>query len=231
MKLSILIPVYNDRDFIEQAVNQIQAVKYPIPYEIIAVDDFSTDGSREILQRLKNVKVILHDHNTGKGGAIKTGLRYVSGDIIVVQDDDCEYDPTVIPSLISPILRGETSVVYGSRFLQQNQLYFIQRLENKAMTILTNILLGQRLTDVETGHKVFTKEVVKVLHLEKTGFEFDMEITLQILDHRFKIKELPTNYRARTHAEGKKITYRDGFKSLAMLFAYRLRGRRFARHK
>lgn len=223
MKLSVLIPVYNDRDYIESAISQVRKVSYGIPYEIVAVDDCSTDGSREILQQLSDIdKVILHDHNTGKGGAIRTGLKHVTGDIIAIQDDDCEYDPATLPSLIRPILRGEAQVVYGSRFLQQNLLFLVQRFENHAMTLLANLLLGQKLTDIESGHKVFTKEIAKQLDLKKNGFEFDMEITLQILRLGYRIKELPTSYAARTKAQGKKITYKDGLRTIGTLLKYRL---------
>lgn len=221
MKLSILIPVYNDKDYIETAITQIRGVDFPIPYEIVAVDDCSTDGSREILQRIPGITTIIHKQNTGKGGAVRTGLRHVKGDIIAIQDDDCEYDPAMLPALVRPILRGETHVVYGSRFLQQNLMFPLQRLENRAITLLANLLLGQRLTDIETGHKVFSREVAQKLNLRKPGFEFDMEITLQIIRNGYAIKELPTQYTARTKKQGKKITYKDGIRTIVTLLKYR----------
>ncbi len=218
MKLSILIPVYNDKDYIRQTIDQIRAVHFPIPYEIIAVDDASTDGSREILENIEGITKIFHTTNTGKGGAVATGLKHAMGDIIAIQDDDCEYDPAVLPLLIDPIMRGEADVVYGSRFLQKNAMYFIQRMENLAITALANLLVGQRLSDIETGHKVFSRRIADKINLTKKGFEFDMEITLEFLRHEAIIKELPTSYNARTHAEGKKITYKDGIRSITTLF-------------
>ena len=222
MKLSILIPVYNDRDYIEQAIAQVKAVTYSVPYEIVAVDDYSTDGSREILEGIPDIQLILHEKNTGKGGAIQTGLKHCSGDVIAIQDDDCEYDPVAIPALVAPILRGDAEVVYGSRFLRKNLMYPIQRLENMAITALGNVLLGQRLTDIESGHKVFSRKVADRLNLQAKGFEFDMEITIQIVKLGYRIKELPTKYAARTHEEGKKITFMDGIKTIRILLKYTL---------
>lgn len=218
MKLSILIPVYNDKEYIQQTIDQIRSVTFPIPYEIVAVDDASTDGSKEILEKISGIKKVFHSKNTGKGGAIITGLQHVSGDIIAIQDDDCEYDPAALPKLIEPIIQGTADVVYGSRFLQKNSMFFIQRMENIAITALANILIGQRLTDIETGHKVFRKEFAEKITLTKKGFEFDMEITLQFLRNNARITELPTVYSARTHAQGKKITYKDGIRSILTLF-------------
>jgi len=221
MKLSILIPVYNDKDYIEPTITQIRKVDFPIPCEIVAVDDYSTDGSREVLEGIPDIVKIFHKKNIGKGGAVRTGLGYVSGDIVAIQDDDCEYSPTVLPRLIEPILQGQAQVVYGSRFLGQNFLFPLQRAQNYAITFITNCLLGQRLTDVETGHKVFTRDVARRLDLKKAGFEFDMEITLQIIRLGYTIKELPTQYTARSKAQGKKITYRDGIRTIATLLKYR----------
>lgn len=221
MKLSVLIPIYNDRDFIEAAVAQVKAVPFPIPLEIVAVDDCSTDGSANVLRKISGVEKIFHTKNTGKGGAIKTGLQHVTGDIIAIQDDDCEYNPMSLLKLIQPILHKEVQAVYGSRFLQKNSMFLIQRLQNWGMTTLTNVLLGQKLTDVESGHKVFTKEIAQKLNLQKTGFEFDMEITLQILKLGYTIKELPTEYVARSKEQGKKITYKDGLKSIGTLVKFR----------
>lgn len=222
MKLSILIPVYNDKDYIRQTIDQIRVVHFPIPYEIVAVDDCSTDGSREILESISGITKIFHQKNTGKGGAITTGLKHVTGDIIAIQDDDCEYSPAALPLLLEPIIRGEADVVYGSRFLQKNAMFFIQRLENMAITMLANLLVGQKLSDIETGHKVFSKDLAQKIALTKQGFEFDMEITLQFLRLGARIKELPTHYTARTHAQGKKITYKDGLRSIMTLFKYTL---------
>jgi len=157
MKLSVLIPVYNDRDYIERAVAEVKAVEYPIPIEIVAVDDGSTDGSREVLAKIEGITSVFHEKNQGKGAAIRTALKHATGDILAIQDDDCEYDPAVLPSLIEPIIKGEAQVVYGSRFLGNSPMFKIQRLQNKAVTTLGNMLLGQRLTDFETGHKIFSR--------------------------------------------------------------------------
>lgn len=218
MKLSILIPVYNDKDYIQKTIDQIRAVHFPIPYEIVAVDDASTDGSKEILDKIPNITKIFHAKNTGKGGAIATGLQHVTGDIIAIQDDDCEYDPAVLPQLIAPIMNNEADVVYGSRFLKKNSMFFIQRMENIAITALANVLIGHKLSDIESGHKVFSRAIANKIHLVKKGFEFDMEITLQFLHLKARITELPTHYTARTHAQGKKITYKDGIRSILTLF-------------
>ena len=226
MMLSIIIPVYNDRDFVERAIQQVKAVDYGIPYEIVVIDDGSTDGSREILKTISDIHLVLHQVNLGKGAAVRTGLQHCTGDVIAIQDDDCEYDPEVVPSLIDPIVRGDSDVVYGSRFLKKNLMYFVQKMQNIAITTLANILLGQRLTDIETGHKMFSRKVAEKLELKESGFEFDMEITLQILRLRYRIKELPTNYSARSHHEGKKITYVDGIKTIRTLFKYKFGSKR-----
>jgi len=231
MKLSVLIPVYNDRDYIERAVAEVKAVEYPIPIEIVAVDDGSTDGSREVLAKIEGITSVFHEKNQGKGAAIRTALKHATGDILAIQDDDCEYDPAVLPSLIEPIIKGEAQVVYGSRFLGNSPMFKIQRLQNKAVTTLGNMLLGQRLTDFETGHKIFSRSIVEQLDLQANGFEFDMEITIQFVQLGYKIKELPTRYEPRTHEQGKKISYKDGIRTVRTLLKYTIGRRRHRRRQ
>jgi len=228
MKLSILIPVYNEKNTVLELLKHVAAVNLDgIDKEIIIVDDGSTDGTHQILKGLKNrYKVIFHKRNMGKGSAIRTALKYATGDILIIQDADLEYDPlTNYKLLIEPIKRGEADVVYGSRFLGKDKIdckeFYLHYFGNRLLTFITNFLYNSNLTDMETCYKVFTKKVLDGIILKAKGFDLEPEITSKLLRKEFKIKEVPISYNSRDFNEGKKITKIDGLKALYYLFKYR----------
>jgi dolichol-phosphate mannosyltransferase len=221
MKLSVIIPVYNERSTIEEVIDRVNEVN--VEKEIIVVDDGSTDGTVEAIRRKEHevTKVHLSPVNFGKGAAIRVGLTYVTGDIIVIQDADIELDPQEYHLLLSRIEQG-TDVVYGSRFLKPNpNIPWITILANKFLTLVTNILYGCRLTDMETAYKMFRTSVARKLHLKCIAFEVEPEITAQFLKLGCKIVEVPISYNPRTPDEGKKISWRDGVRAIYYLFLYR----------
>lgn len=227
MILSVIIPAYNERRTIENIVRVVKDVKIGrIHKEIIIVDDFSTDGTREIVSKIKDVKVYYHKRNIGKGGAVRTGLKFATGDIILIQDADLEYDPNEYPKLIKPILEGRTRVVYGSRIIKRDirNMYWLHYYGNKLITMSMNLLFQSNLTDIETCYKVFEKEVVTSMNLTSKGFEIEPEITAKLLKKGEKIVEVPISFDARSFAEGKKITWRDGISALSYILKYRLIG-------
>ena len=225
MKLSVVIPVYNEKDTvvaIHEAVKSVGGV-----CEIILVDDFSTDGSREILQGLADhmTVVLLHDRNMGKGAALRTGFRNASGDIVIIQDADLEYDPRQYPKLIQPILDGKADVVYGSRFVSgdyRRVLYFWHMVGNSFLTLLSNMLTNLNLTDMETCYKAFRKEVLDRVTIEENRFGFEPEITAKISKLDVRIYETGISYSGRTYNEGKKIGWKDGFSALRCILKYNL---------
>ena len=222
MKLSILIPIYNERATILEIARRVQAV--PFEKEIIAVDDGSTDGTRELLPQLEKdgVIVLRHDKNQGKGAAIRTALARASGDIIVIQDADLEYDPRDYKQLVEPIVEGRAKVVYGSRFLGPRMaMFFWHMLANKMLTLMTNILYDAILSDMETGYKAFRADVIKSIPLRSRRFEFEPEITAKVLKRGNRIYEVPISYFGREYSEGKKIGMKDGFVAVWTLFKYR----------
>lgn len=228
--LSVIIPVYNEKNTILKVINLVKKQKiYPLKKEIIIIDDGSTDGTRGVLKKIKGCKIIYHKKNCGKGTAIRTGLRFAKGDIILIQDADLEYNPREYPSLLSPVLKNKYCVVYGSRFksrkghLKNNHLtYFIHAIGNSFLTHLINLLYFTNLTDMETGYKLFTKEALnKVNPLRARSFDFEPEITAKFLKKGFKIKEIQIDYYSREFSEGKKITWRDGLKAFFILIKYR----------
>lgn len=224
MKLSIIIPVYNEVDTIEEIVERVWQVS--IEKEIIIVDDGSTDGTRSRLKNIsdnKNVKVLLHDHNKGKGTALRTGFGASTGDVILIQDADLEYDPREYPILLSPIIEGKADVVYGSRFLggPHRVLYFWHYVGNKWLTLLSNALSNLNLTDMEVCYKVFKREVLKDLTIRSNRFGFEPEFTMKIAKRRFRIYEVPISYSGRTYAQGKKIGWRDGVVALFAIMWFR----------
>ncbi len=226
-KLSIIIPVYNEKDTILILLSKVEEVKLPINKDIIIVDDFSTDGTRELLKNFENkYSIIYHNKNKGKGAAVLTALSYITGEIILIQDADLEYDPKDYIKLLNPILEGKSEVVYGSRVLNKMnnnwthpQLYIGSRL----ITVLAFLLYFEWISDVTTCYKAFTKEVSDKLNLKSNGFEFDAEITAKILKLKYKIREIPINYYPRSYSEGKKVSSKDGFKSVYTLIKYRFK--------
>ncbi len=223
MLLSVLIPAYNEIHNIQNILNKIGEVT--IPKEIIVVDDGSTDGTRELLNTLKSdtIKVVFHEKNQGKGGAIRTAIEHSKGDIIIIQDADLEYDPQDYYKLIPVIESGKEKVVYGSRFLnkQNKHSYFSFFLGGQVVTWITNILYFQNLTDEPTCYKVFDAKLLKSIKLNCTGFEFCPEVTAKIAKLGYKIPEVPISYYPRSISEGKKINWKDGVEAIWVLFKYR----------
>lgn len=229
MKLSIIIPVFNEALTIEKILKKILEVSFPVSFELIIIDDGSTDGTSEKLKEIckdPSFEKITHFEsysiNRGKGYAIRKGLEIASGEILAIQDADLEYNPEELVHLISPIIEGKAQVVYGSRFKGKiEKISFSHFIGNKILTLLTNFLFGGNLTDMETCYKVFTREVFKTLALKENRFEIEAEITAQILKNGFKILELPISYSARQKKAGKKINWKDGLSTALKLIKYR----------
>jgi len=223
--LSVVIPVYNERQWIRAIVERVQAV--PIPKEIIIVDDCSSDGTREILSELEgdNLHVHYQQVNEGKGAALRAGFKLATGDVVLVQDADLEYDPAEYPRLIQPILDDRADVVFGSRFIGDNHrvLYFWHYVANKMLTTLSNMFTNLNLTDMETCYKVFRREVLASIELKSNRFGFEPEITAKVARRRtpaWRIYEVPISYSGRTYEEGKKIGLRDAFNALFCVVRY-----------
>ncbi|MBI2564766.1 glycosyltransferase family 2 protein [Candidatus Woesearchaeota archaeon] len=220
-KLSVIIPVFNEKNTIEEVVKRVQSVKILLEKEIIIVDDGSTDGTRIVLKKLDGVKIIFHEKNKGKGAAIRTGIQNATGDIILVQDADLEYKPEEYPKLIQPIIEGKTDVVYGSRFMGDHMpRYYFNYLGNKLLTFLTNLLYGSNITDMETCYKVIKADILKAIPLNATKFDFEPEITAKLLKRGHTIFEVPIWYKCRSYDEGKKINWIDGLKAVWYLIKY-----------
>lgn len=225
MKLSIVIPVYNEQATIQELYECIKAVD--IEKEIIFVDDCSTDGSREILQGIvdESTWLVLHDRNMGKGAALRSGFRHVTGDIVIIQDADLEYDPSQYIKLIQPILDGKADVVYGSRFVTgdyRRVLFFWHMVGNKLLTLLSNLLTNLNMTDMETCYKVFRRDVLDRITIEEDRFGFEPEITAKIAKLKLRIYEMGISYSGRTYAEGKKIGWKDGISAVRCILKYNL---------
>jgi glycosyltransferase involved in cell wall biosynthesis len=233
VKLSVLVPVYNEERTLEEVVRRVCAVQ--LSKEIILVDDGSKDRSREILARLKDqserandplnqIKVFFEPENQGKGAAIKTAISHVTGDIVIVQDADLEYDPKDYPSLIEPIQDGSADVVYGTRFAgggAHRVLFFWHSLGNRTLTLLSNMLTNLNLSDMEVGYKVFRAEILKGIELKSNRFGFEPEITIKLAKKRCRFYEVPISYHGRTYEEGKKITWKDGVAALYYMIRFR----------
>lgn len=222
--LSVIIPCYNELNNIDEVVNKVNLS--PIDNkEIIVVDDCSTDGTREILEkRIRPLvsKIIYHKKNQGKGAALRTGFAHATGDIIVIQDADLEYDPAEYPNLVAPILSGEADVVYGSRFLNgKAKGYFSNRLANKFLTFLSNFFTHYKLTDMETCYKTFKRDVIKSIEIEENRFGFEPEITAKLANMGVSIKEIPISYSPRLKEHGKKIGFKDGLRAIFCILRYR----------
>jgi glycosyltransferase involved in cell wall biosynthesis len=224
-KLSVVIPIYNEKQWIRELVRRVQAV--PFPKEIILVDDYSTDGTRDILGQLEgpDLTVLYQPLNQGKGAALRAGFGHATGDVVLVQDADLEYDPAEYGHLIQPILDGRADVVYGSRFIGESHrvLYFWHYVANKMLTTLSNMFTNLNLTDMETCYKVFRREVLTDIRLKSNRFGFEPEITAKIAKHRnpaWRIYEIPIGYSGRTYEEGKKIRLRDAFNALYCIIRF-----------
>lgn len=228
MKLSIVIPVYNEKNTIVELLKRVKkADSCGLTKEIIVVDDCSSDGTKEVIQQLKGLKVLFHEHNQGKGAALRTGIQHATGDIILIQDADLEYNPQEYPILLEPILSGEASVVYGSRLINKfffdRNMYYLHGFGNKFLTGLTNILFSSNLTDMETCYKVMIQVVVQSLHLVSNQFDIEPEITAKILKKGIKIHEVPIAFQPRSFQDGKKINWKDGIVAMWTLIKYRFK--------
>jgi len=219
VKLSVVIPIYNERESLAELLARVRGVD--VDKEIICVDDYSTDGSRDVLAeeaKQGDLVVIEHAVNRGKGAAVQTGLRAISGDVVVIQDADLEYDPQDYLVLLRPIVMGRAKVVYGSRFLGEHRaMRFWHAVGNKGLTLVTNLLYDTTLTDMETCYKMFTADVARKITLREARWGFDPEITARILRAGYRIYEVPISYAGREYHEGKKISWRDGFTVLRTL--------------
>lgn len=225
MKLSVVMPVYNEKGTIHEIIARVLKVDTGLEKELVIVDDFSTDGTRDILGQLDNprIKVFFHPKNMGKGAALRTGFSQVQGDIVLIQDADLEYDPREYPKLLEPILDGRADVVYGSRFLggPHRVLFFWHYVANKMLTGFANLLSNLNLTDIETCYKVFKKDVLSRIRLKSDRFGFEPEVTIKVAKLKCRVYEVPISYSGRDYSEGKKIGWKDGLAAIYHLLRYK----------
>lgn len=228
MKLSVVIPVYNEAATIAALIGRVQAVD--VPKEVIVVDDGSNDGTRQVLKELEgryeNLRIILQVKNQGKGAALRVGFKQATGDFVLVQDADLEYDPTDYPVLLKPLIEGKADVVYGSRFLTTKEhrvLFFWHSVGNQLLTLISNMFTNLNLTDMETGFKVFKRDIIQSIKLEQNRFGFEPEITVKIARMKLRIYEVGISYSGRTYEEGKKIGWKDGVKALWCILKYSIK--------
>jgi len=225
-KLSVVVPVFNERNTLVEILRRMRAVDLQegIEKEIIVVDDGSDDGTRDVLKQLgdSTVRVVMHDENRGKGAAVRTGLRHATGEYVLVQDADLEYDPEDWPRLLAPVLRGRARVVYGSRFTgERRNMLFLHWIGNRFLSLTTNVLYNTTLSDMETCYKLVDRTLLEDMTLRADRFDIEPEITAKILKRGVRIYEVPISYAGREFDEGKKITWRDGFAALWTLVKYR----------
>lgn len=228
MKLSVVIPVYNEVATLEKVVDAVRRVDVGMDKEIVIVDDKSTDGTTEVVRRLAKkfpeIVAVYHERNRGKGAALRSGFEKASGDLLVIQDADLEYDPRDYPALLAPLLEGRADVVFGSRFAgggPHRVAFFWHYVGNRLLTTLSNMMTNLNLTDMEVGYKAFRRDVLQDLRLREDRFGFEVEFTAKVARRRWRIYEVPVSYYGRTYAEGKKITWRDGFRALWCILKYR----------
>lgn len=224
MKLSVIMPVFNEKETVLRVIEAVQNVPLGFEREIIVVDDGSTDGTRDLLETVEdpNVKKVFHAHNQGKGAAVATGLEHADGDIVLIQDADLEYSPSDYPQLLEPIVSGKAHVVYGTRFLGPHRVFmFWHYVANRFLTFLTNLLYNTMLTDMETCYKAFRVEVLRSFDLKSRSFDLEPEITAKVFKRSYKTFEVPISYNGRSYDEGKKITWRDAVIAMWTLVKYR----------
>lgn len=223
-KLSVIVPVYNERNTVVEILRRMRAVDLPFDREFIVVDDGSDDGTHQVLGQLgdSTVKILTHPQNRGKGAAIRTALEHVTGDLVLIQDADLEYDPDDWPKLLAPMLKGRAQVVYGSRVTgERRNMLYLHLLGNKMLSLTTNVLYNTTLSDMETCYKLFDREVLQGITLRSDRFDFEPEVTAKVLRKGIRIYEVPISYAGRELDEGKKITWRDGYAALFALVKYR----------
>ncbi|HEY2628373.1 MAG TPA: glycosyltransferase family 2 protein [Usitatibacter sp.] len=227
MKLSVIIPCYNEQATIEQLLDAVRASPWP-DKEIIVVDDCSRDGTRKLLEgplRTKIDQLVLHEKNQGKGAALRTGIAHATGDLVIIQDADLEYDPNQYPRILAPIVENRADVVFGSRFMgaePHRVLYFYHRMGNGLLTLLSNMFTNLNLTDMETCYKAFRREIIQKITIEENRFGFEPEITAKVAKTKCRIFEVGISYYGRTYDEGKKIGYKDGFRAIYCILKYNL---------
>jgi glycosyltransferase involved in cell wall biosynthesis len=226
-KLSVIVPVYNERNTVVEVLRRMRAVELPdgIEREIIVIDDGSRDGTRDVLRQLgdSTVRILVHEENRGKGAAVRTGLVLATGDYVLIQDADLEYDPDDWPRLIAPVIRGRARVVYGSRFTgERRNMLLLHWIGNRLLSLVTNVLFNSTLSDMETCYKLVDRKLLVDLGLRSDRFDIEPEITAKILKRGIRIYEVPISYMGREFDEGKKITWRDGFAALWTLVKFRL---------
>ena len=222
--LSVIVPVFNERSTVAEIVRRMRSVELPVEREIVIVDDGSGDGTADVLTQLRDstVRVLKHAQNRGKGAAIRTGLESATGDLVLVQDADLEYDPEDWPRLLAPVLKGRAYVVYGSRFTgERRNMLFLHWVGNRFLSLVTNILYNSTLSDMETCYKLFDRRVLDGMRLTADRFDFEPEFTAKILRRGIRIYEVPISYAGREPDEGKKITWHDGISALWTLVKYR----------
>lgn len=224
--LSVIIPVFNERNTVGEIIRRVRRVDLPVDLEIIVVDDASSDGTEKIVSALEDstVRVIRHATNQGKGAAIRTGLEHARGDLLLIQDADLEYDPEDWPKLIAPILKGKARVVYGSRFTgERKNMLFLHWVGNRFLSLTTNVLYNTTLSDMETCYKLFDRSILEGITIQSNRFDFEPEITAKVLRRGHRIYEVPISYAGRELGEGKKITWRDGLVALWTLVKFRFK--------